>query len=600
MTAIPMITEEDVSDLVGDASFQRGQKYFREDRIFDARRAGMTLKAQCEGSRSSVYHVQAEFDDTGIADVACSCPVGGDCKHIVALLLTWIARPETFIEQQDIDVLLQQSSKDELIALIKHMLLREPDLESLLATISTPNTPVNPQLYRSQVETAFRRAGDDWEDIGYLMEDLQTVEDTAESFIKQRNYASAIAVYDAIVKGLIDHYNEYRNQDAAEDLDEVIIECIDGLKQCLGATQGNNSVREQILRTLFATHQFDIEEGGIAFGEDASDILVQETTPGERQTIAGWVRGAITEYKQKKPHIDYRSRWYDGFSFEEEIDNSDTFTLPALGGFLLELEEDTLDDETYLRICRETGRVADTVERLLALGRIDEAALETTRAGDYDLLHIADLFIEAGQDAVIERIMRQRAWKSRDARLLDWLSKHFKSPRSCENKFVQAMTSFQEQPAFETYKEVRQIATQCGRWQNTRPELYAFLKTRYLSELLTQVALDEDDTDEIIKMLQTAGSPTHSDISSGVIMLVQAAEATQPEAALHFYLRYIAYLISNRNRHAYEQAVRMLIRVRALYEQLGKQENWMRYIARLRERNRGLKALQNVLAAAEL
>jgi len=45
MTSIPIITEEDVRDLVGDGSFQRGQRYFRDDRIFDTRRAGMTLKA---------------------------------------------------------------------------------------------------------------------------------------------------------------------------------------------------------------------------------------------------------------------------------------------------------------------------------------------------------------------------------------------------------------------------------------------------------------------------------------------------------------------------------------------------------------------------
>lgn len=600
MTAIPVITEEDVSDLVGEGSFQRGQKYFREDRVFDTRRVGMMLKAQCEGSRSNAYHVRAEFDATGVVDIGCSCPIGGHCKHCVALLLTWIARPEIFIEQPDIDTLLQQSSKDELIALIKHMLRREPDLESLLVTTGASNVPVDPQFYRDQVETAFRRAGNDWEDIGYLLDDLQTVEDAAASFVERRDYANAIAVYGAILKGLIDHYNEYRQQDASEDLDEVVIECIDGLRQCLGAIQENTPLRVQILRTLFTINQFDIEEGGIAFGEDAPEIMIQETTAEERQIIADWTRAAITQHKQRKPHIDYHSRWVDGFSFEEEIDYTDHFTLPSFGSFLLDMQEDILDDEAYLRICRETGRVADEIERLLALKRDEEAALETKRVGDYDLLHIADLFLEAGKDATIERIMRQRAWKSRDTRLLDWLHEHFKSPRDCKNAFARAMASFQEQPTFERYREVRQIATQCGHWQKTRPELYAFLKSRHLNDLLTQVAFDEDDTDEIIKMLQTAATPANKDGSVSAAMLVQAAETAQPEVALHFYVRYIAYLISNRNRPAYEQAVLMLIRVRSLYEWLDKQETWTSYIARLRERNRGLKALQNLLTAAEL
>ena len=109
MTTIPTITEEDVRDFVGEGSFQRGQKYFRDNRIFDTRRAGMALKAKCEGSRSTPYRVEVTFDNTGIEDTDCLCPVGGYCKHVVALLLTWLAEPDEFIEQQDIDTLLQLS-----------------------------------------------------------------------------------------------------------------------------------------------------------------------------------------------------------------------------------------------------------------------------------------------------------------------------------------------------------------------------------------------------------------------------------------------------------------------------------------------------------
>jgi uncharacterized Zn finger protein len=154
MTTIPTITEEDVRDLVGESSFQRGQRYFRDNRIFGTRRAGMTLKAKCEGSRSTPYRVEVTFDNTGITDTDCSCPVGGYCKHVVALLLTWLAEPDEFIEQQDIDTLLQQCEKDELITLIKQMLRRDPDLEYLLTTISKPGIPIDPQIYRNQVEMA--------------------------------------------------------------------------------------------------------------------------------------------------------------------------------------------------------------------------------------------------------------------------------------------------------------------------------------------------------------------------------------------------------------------------------------------------------------
>ncbi len=600
MTSIPIITEEDVRDLVGDGSFQRGQRYFRDDRIFDTRRAGMTLKAKCEGSRSTPYRVEVTFDDAGIADTDCSCPIGGYCKHVVALLLTWLSEPEEFIEQQDIDTILLQCDKDELITLIKQMLRREPDLEYLLTTISKPGTSIDPQIYRKQVDMAYRNAGDEWGAASEIADELLAITEIADSFAERHDYASATAIYNAIVTGVINHHYEYRQQDEEGEIDEVITECTGGLKQCLDEVQEDSALREQILQILFAIYRFNVEAGGIGFGEDAPDILLEDTTDEERQTIKGWVREVITQKKQKTPATHFNSRWLDGFSFEEEVGYTDSFALELLGGYLLELEGDALDDEDYLRICRETGRVADAVSRLLESGRIDEAVQETRQASDYDLLSIANLFVEAGQNAVAERIMQQRAWRSRDSRLLEWLKKHYKTPRGAEDKLIQATAQFQEHPIFERYKEVRQLSIQCGRWDKMRPELHTLLKANHHSELLTQIDLDENDADEIIKIIRSTGSPIINDTNARIVAIVRANEETQPETSLNFYLRYVAYLIHSRNRNAYEEASRILIRMRTLYEKFGKNDAWARYITRLREQNRALKALLSVLATAGL
>ena len=327
MTTIPIITEEDVRDLVGEGSFQRGQRYFRDNRIFDTRQAGMTVKAKCEGSRSTPYRVEVTIDNTGIADTDCSCPVGGYCKHVVALLLTWQAESDQFIEQQDIDTLLQQCEKDELITLIKQMLRRDPDLEYLLTTISKPGTPIDPQIYRKQVEMAYRNAGDEWGAASEIADELLAIMETADSFVERHDYASATAIYNAIVTGVIDHHYEYQHQDEEGEIDEVITECTGGLKQCLDEVQENSTLREQILRILFAIYRFNVEAGGISFGEDAPDILLEDTTDEERRTIAGWVREAIANNKKKEPHIHYNYQRIDGFSFEEEAVYTENFAL---------------------------------------------------------------------------------------------------------------------------------------------------------------------------------------------------------------------------------------------------------------------------------
>src|SRR5437879_3172855 len=101
MSTIPKVAVKTIRSLVGEQSFERGEEYFRSGAIFDAKRQGRTLKARCEGSRDEAYRVRVTFDEEGkIAEGDCSCPAGdgGSCKHVAALLLSWRARPEEFVE----------------------------------------------------------------------------------------------------------------------------------------------------------------------------------------------------------------------------------------------------------------------------------------------------------------------------------------------------------------------------------------------------------------------------------------------------------------------------------------------------------------------
>src|SRR5262245_8008287 len=109
MTNIPKLTEAAIRKRTGDRSFGLGRSYFERGAIFDARRAGVTLKARCSGSRGEAYRVHATFNAKGVAAAECSCPVGdgGFCKHVAALLLTWIERPEEFSEAEEIGAFLR-------------------------------------------------------------------------------------------------------------------------------------------------------------------------------------------------------------------------------------------------------------------------------------------------------------------------------------------------------------------------------------------------------------------------------------------------------------------------------------------------------------
>jgi uncharacterized Zn finger protein len=128
------LTEHDIRRWVGEASFGRGLIYYRGRHIRQARRRGSTLHARCSGSEAQPYRLWVTLSDQGIADGRCTCYVGagGRCKHVAALLLTWLYTPEQFLETSVPASPLELCSKDALVDLIHQMIARYPDLESLV------------------------------------------------------------------------------------------------------------------------------------------------------------------------------------------------------------------------------------------------------------------------------------------------------------------------------------------------------------------------------------------------------------------------------------------------------------------------------------
>lgn len=95
MRTLDTLTENDITSLFTPRSWSRARSYFRKRRVHEARRLGTTLLAKVQGAR--LYDVEIEVAD-GKVDATCSCPYnwGGYCKHVGAVLLTWIHRPHEF------------------------------------------------------------------------------------------------------------------------------------------------------------------------------------------------------------------------------------------------------------------------------------------------------------------------------------------------------------------------------------------------------------------------------------------------------------------------------------------------------------------------
>lgn len=399
----PDLSEEDVLERVGDRSFERGKDYYHHGAIYDVRRQGTTLKARCQGSRSEAYRLSVTLGPSGIASADCSCPVGdgGYCKHVAALLLAWINHPDDFREVADLDAGLAARSKGELIALIKQMLLREPDLEVLLETpLPVPGerrAPVDAEIYRRQAAAAFRSAGyDDYDAGGNVAAELDPIVAIAEGFADQGDAVSAYRVYESVLSQVCENYETF--QDEEGELATVAQDCVAGLGQCLELVGDDAATREAILRALVDGYYNDLVWGGVGLADGVPTLIEEQTSPDERQMVARWVR----EFLDKDG--PGRSDW----------------TRQALGGFLIDLELETLDNEEFIRICRETGRTPDLVQRLLDLSRLDEAIAAVSGLSNHAVLGIFTVFETHGHGDAIEKILVERS-REDDISVLTWL-----------------------------------------------------------------------------------------------------------------------------------------------------------------------------------
>ena len=167
-----MISENTLKSLSTPTSFTRGYNLYHDDAIFDTSRQGDLLRGKCRGNSAPFYDVSVRLDEGGIQEAFCSCPYtfGGLCKHIIALMLTFIHSPEEFEEQKSTKELLEPLEKDEIINLISKMVDRYPELYPWLQnetaviskisqmddSLAQGKTVVSKAVYQNQIRKILR------------------------------------------------------------------------------------------------------------------------------------------------------------------------------------------------------------------------------------------------------------------------------------------------------------------------------------------------------------------------------------------------------------------------------------------------------------
>jgi uncharacterized Zn finger protein len=583
MSAIPHIKQSDIRNWTDDVYFQRGQNYYKQGAIYDQREQGMTLKSKCAGSQAPFYRQEVLFSSDGIESAECSCPVGegGHCKHTVALLLTWANDPDSFQETESLDVVLEKRSKAELIAVIREMLEQEPDLESLLELplAEGDSQPLNIKAIRQQANRAFQGTDFEWGYAREIKRDLNPLLKLAVGYLSRNDAENSALVYETIVETILENENAALGDEEGELLG-VVYECCEGLGKCLSAVS-NTKHRMELLQVLFSAYQWDtIKIGGVGAADNVPEILTSLTTPSERTEIAKWTREIMPK----------GNSWSDGYHRE------------VLGRLLLDLEADILDDEAYLRICRQTGRLNDLIDRLLILNRIDEAEAAARTAEDYPLFKAVEIFTKHKRADLADKLVIERLQTSRDKdvdeRLIEWLSDRLRGRGDLSSSLELEERLFWKYPNLEKYKKLHKLAKQLDRWDALRIQIIAELEKKKNFDFLITLYLYEKEVGNALATLKKL--PQRWGDHGLHLEAARAAKKQYPHEAIQIFEHEAERFINDRNRGSYSQAALCLREIRDIYRQLNETESWQKLIMDVRDRHKRLPALQDELNQLKL
>jgi hypothetical protein len=386
-----------------------------------------------------------------------------------------------------------------------------------------------------------------------ISSDLYQIIATAARFSRQEDYANAATIYAVVALKTLSHYLSYHDDEGA--LGRGVQECVEGLGACLESEQEDEALREQILEAVFAVYCFDVDHGGFGLTKDIPPEFLQATVPEEKHLMAQCVRLALAELQENKQESEWRRKRY--------------------GGLLLALEADVLSDEEFLRIGRETKSIQEVVTRLLELDRVDEAVQDASQANGWQLVKLADLFVQYGQDTAVESMMSEKAQQEMYTMYGEWLKNHYLAKNNLAAALEMSQRIFRKRPWFAEYQKMRETSVELGNWEAARQEALMFLeKTKNISTLV-EVALDEGDIERalhLLKATKSLGPESYQwqyDYARTPEVALKAAERTEeadPRASIDLYQQHVERLIAGRGRSNYQVACRYLAKIRSLYE----------------------------------
>lgn len=331
--AIPKITDAKIKDWLGATYAGRGLNYFRNGHVLSYHWSGERLTGRVQGSEPRPYRVAIRFAG-GYPNGNCSCPMGGGCKHVAALLYAAMnaktspaARPQSKKKALPLAAQLELLEKPDLIALIQRLLDHDPELEGLvesrLLVLGAATLP--PADLRDRVRKLIGRLGplldydgddeygdeyeyeyeyDDGEYADAVWDDLGVLVEQAKTLLGERRYDAAHNLLSALLSELMLAAGQSGGDD---ELLDVVEGAAKHLLACWQALPPEDQLRAGALRQAFEVLAWDISFGGSDLQTMIEKAFLKSATPAERDVLREWI--ALASRQARAGKRDYSDDW---------------------------------------------------------------------------------------------------------------------------------------------------------------------------------------------------------------------------------------------------------------------------------------------------
>jgi uncharacterized Zn finger protein len=616
MAAKPTLTIAAIRQLAAPEVFERGEEYYEDGAVLGLVRRGDVLQAEVEGSSYDPYQVQVTLGPSGVVAQSCSCPYdwGGACKHVVAVLLTYLHAPEKVEERPPLATLLAELDRDQLQGLLLTLADRQPALGAAIeAQIDALRTApdavpagrsgprqrqaaVDVTPYRRQVRAALgsldrmSRSQAYWH-VGSVASEVGTIASQARSFLAGGDGRSALAILEAVTDEYVQGWTDLDDSDgeasgAFYELDQLWTEA-------LLAADLTRKERESWAER-FTDWAAELDDYGV---EDAFYAAERAAVEGwDEPTLQRILRGeAPSPRAGARPQTPRRAASAaDEEASDDGLDDEDTWDdeldgeAPPWADVVLHVEDQDVLTLARLNVLEQQGRLEEYLRlaaamdqrrrygtMLVRLGRLAEAVdygLAALRRTD-EALALARALADAGAVAealrVAERGLTLDGWKAELAR---WTRDAASAAGDAELALRAARVALRAHLGAAEYAAVRELAGQS--WPDLRDEVLADVRqARAQPHGQVEILLTEDLIAEAIAISDAQAHDYHL-----AALVADAAIATHPAWVMAVGQRQAESIINAGKSQHYDTAARWLTRVRDAARVAGREAEWRAYL----------------------